>query len=1178
MALVTEPLLSQAFGGCSRQPQPQPPIWERLQDAAARHRTRLAVVSLHQPKDLYVLASRAEESCSTHLRWSYGTLTAMVERLATGLTSRGLRRGDTIVTYLYNGVEFVMSFWAAHQLGCPFVPLNPESLLNREESAHVLGLVTPSVVIVNDNTTAERMDAVLGKRFELTTRSIAGSDDCDVVGWTCLQSVLAAPGEGMKTRADTLSSPLHHRIGSTSTETDLESKPVTVLFTSGTTALPKGVPHTNATLNAFSENLSLGGTSESNIFCSVLPNNHAIGYFFALHFMMSGAAIVYPSSKFDPDKTIDAMESEMVTHTALVPTTLHRLAESLGHRSMPFRSSLADVCIAGDAIIPDDLRYIADGLQSTGVSTGFGMTEGSPVWSAPLNPNDLIDENTTFAGYPSPGASVKICSPGSRVPLALGEVGELHQSGPGLVDGYLGGDDASEGQFYQDNAGRTWFMTGDQAVMHPSGRISVTGRYKDIINRGGLNISPAAMEAVIKRACSESVQVIGVPDEFAGSVPIVVCEDAVQATVDEIRNAIVAEIGPKCSPVDVVKLRQLGLDDFPRTSSGKVQKSKLSSVYLKQKKMVEIRSCSAKSSHEDCLLQAYSQATGINAKELDRDLPVSLFADSIVAMRVRDYVRKHLGVSISARDMADHETLNSQIALLQKHTSNTSRGLAETRANTNEPEKPFSVADLASTWPSPETNRHMQTSLREMVETSGFRWPEDVSAVTPAHDFLQVLVDARIIDTWNFAMAFQTTSPTTDKLGEALRIALANNPILTSFYAGYPAQHGAYVTVRPSPKLWEQCISTEAPVKSCADLATLALEYPYKDHARLPGPLFHALLVYVEEAKSAAIVYYVHHLAHDASSMRNFLADLDHVLASPGQKPRAHTDFKAWADSYHALRHSPSATLSVDYHVQRLRDLHKHKDGLYPLAPLPRKASEEGPDGLDSEFDAPGLVNLKAKLPGIGAATVLKAAMALVSTSRTGHSHAVFNNLEAGRGQFPFVPASVRAMDAAMYESADVNGPTMETACNLIEVLPHEPARDFLSRLQRDQARLTEHCHAPLWRVLERLREEGSGSDETMMEVHRSQLLTWVPGLMGQFRHLKMSRIAIRCDAGLVIVSGIGGPKATTYTFSLRWDVANYSRQQAAEYLEHVQAAIQFLTSEEHWDDDVGTVLEKMKR
>ena len=231
-----------------------------------------------------------------------------------------------------------------------------------------------------------------------------------------------------------------------------------------------------------------------------------MGYFYTLHFMMHGAAIVYPSPSFNAVAMIKALEQEECTHTTLVPTSLHALLETLKARGTPLRSSLVDVCLSGSSVTPDNIRQAAVELGSKGISTGFGMTEGSPIWSAPVqNPEDLVNGDLTIAGPPAPGACIRICNPNSRTPIPRGQRGEIHQTGPGLVKAYLG-IGVDKDQFYAGDDGRTWFVTGDQGVMLPDRRISITGRYKDMINRGGENVAPASIETILSRFCRVEVR------------------------------------------------------------------------------------------------------------------------------------------------------------------------------------------------------------------------------------------------------------------------------------------------------------------------------------------------------------------------------------------------------------------------------------------------------------------------------------------------------------------------------------------------------------------------------------------------------------------------------------------------------------------------------------------------
>lgn len=164
--------------------------------------------------------------------------------------------------------------------------------------------------------------------------------------------------------------------------------------------------------------------------------------------------------------------------------------------------------------------------------------------------------------------------------------------------------------------------------------------------------------------------------------------------------------------------------------------------------------------------------------------------------------------------------------------------------------------------------------------------------------------------------------------------------------------------------------------------------------------------------------------------------------------------------------------------MKRLSDLHLHKEALYPPAPIPRQAITESPDGLDYGFDAPGLLDLKIPHPGIIAAVVLKAAIALVNVARTGYTHALFHNFEAARTRFPFIPKSLEALNPEAYEASDVNGPFMQGVCNLVEVPHSQTAIALLKRMQAEQLEMTKHAHAPLRRIIETLNANGTGAGD----------------------------------------------------------------------------------------------------
>ncbi|KAL8646254.1 MAG: hypothetical protein Q9226_006947 [Calogaya cf. arnoldii] len=1123
----------------------QPPVWQRLYNSAATRSERLALASLHQPPNLYGIA--ADDTDSEYLRWSYNHLSFAVNTLAGKLQKLGAKPGQPLTTFLYNGAEFIMAFWAAHKLGCPFVPLSPRSLVNREEAAHMLRVAGISIILVQDSDVAAKFDAV-PKQSEFLQAKIVISETAPDPSWLTFASLMNERDTSQANDRDTI-----------------ENGIVAILFTSGTTSLPKGVPHTDTTLNAFCENLSLGGTSEESAFVSVLPNNHAMGYFYTLHFMMHGAAIVHPGPSFEAVAMVKALREENCTHTALVPTTLHALLETLELLGNPPKSSLIDVCLSGSSVTPDNIRQAVLELGSKGVSTGFGMTEGSPIWSAPVqNPEELVNGDLTIAGLPAPGARIRICELESRISIPRGQRGEIHQTGPGLVKAYVGTGVGQE-QFYVDDEGSTWFVTGDEGLMLPDNRVCITGRYKDMVNRGGENIAPASIETILSKYCGVQAQVVAAPDSIAGEVPVVVLRSLGDSSVKTLQQTVLQHMGAAYVPDEVITLPELGLADFPKTISDKFQRSRLAQLVRTYRDQRDHKHNGPTRPFHDVVLHAYRRSTGIPVEHLDLQIPVTNFADSISFMRVRDSLRKETGITLTVQEMMEYPNIHSQIRLLQERNF-----------------QPQNAARLTSKPSQPplldEMNIEMKSLISKTVEANGFNWSRDVASVIPAYDYMQILLESELINSWNFAIAIMADGSSTQQLRAALEKALSNNPLLVSFYVLDQHENPHYVTLKPSRRLWDLCLLDYGTVKTSADVQQLAINYPMKDHARAPGPLFRCLIIHVEETKSAAMVMYVHHIVQDASSTRLFYEDLNLALSDNSKDLRPHVDYKAWADSFVALRKSPAATASVAYHVKRLSDLHLYKQALYPPAPVPRQAITESPDGLDYGFDAPGLLDLKTSHPGIIAAVVLKAALCLVNVSRTRYTHALLNNFEAARTRFPFIPASLEALNPEGYEASDVNGPVMQGVCNLVEVPPSQSAIELLRHMQAEQTELTKHAHAPLRRIIDILNAGGNGAGDMMVETHRTQFLTWIPGFLGEYEHLKVAQIAIRCVAGLVIVAGLGGPKATTYMLAMRWDVANFSRAKTQKFVEDVKTAVLWLTAKENWDVPIGVLLGQLRR
>ena len=152
----------------------------------------------------------------------------------------------------------------------------------------------------------------------------------------------------------------------------------------------------------------------------------------------------------------------------------------------------------GTVISPDIVAAAIDKarLGADKATVGFGMSEGLPMLGATIDGTWRSEDSCLGLDKIMPGVRVKICAPQSRKPLRRGEIGEFHVCGDLLIQGYLVGDN---GAFYDDLQGH-WLATGDQAKMDDEGTVYILGRYKDIIIRGGENLSPALIETSLNKA------------------------------------------------------------------------------------------------------------------------------------------------------------------------------------------------------------------------------------------------------------------------------------------------------------------------------------------------------------------------------------------------------------------------------------------------------------------------------------------------------------------------------------------------------------------------------------------------------------------------------------------------------------------------------------------------------
>ena len=533
-------------------------IPEFLHSAVRRHGERDAVVFTEQG-----------------VRLNYRDFRIEVDRLAAGLLSLGLEKGDRLGIWAPNRLEWVLAQFATARVGVLLVNINPAYRVSEIEYA--LNKVGCKALVLARSFKSSDYVGMM--------RSIAPElEHCDPGNLQSrrlplLRHVIVTdgePGPGCHSFASVLDRSTPDLL-SRLTEFDAllhPDDPINIQFTSGTTGSPKGatLSHRNIVNNARFVTDRIRMTEEDRLAVPV-PLYHCFGMVMGvLGAVDKGAAMVFPGEAFDAVRTLDALEREKCTAVYGVPTMFVAMLQELDVQPRDL-SSMRTGIMAGAPCPADVMERVNNDMNMREVTICYGMTETSPV-SFQSFVDDPTDKRCKTVGRIHPHLEVKIIDADGRT-VPVGEQGELCTKGYAVMKGYWG-EEAKTAEAIRDG----WMHTGDLAVVDEEGFCSITGRLTDMIIRGGENVYPREIEEFLFRHPKVSVvQVFGIPDSSYGEVVCawVVPRPGVDPTEEELRSFCRDGIAHFKIPRHI-----RFVDELPMTISGKPQK------FVMRERMVEM--------------------------------------------------------------------------------------------------------------------------------------------------------------------------------------------------------------------------------------------------------------------------------------------------------------------------------------------------------------------------------------------------------------------------------------------------------------------------------------------------------------------------------------------------------------------------------------------------------------
>ena len=469
------------------------------------------------------------------------------EALARGLLDLGLAPGERIALLAENRVEWPVVQLGVAAMGGVLAPLNTHS--SADELAHLLRHSGSRAILLSpqfrSNAYLEMLTSIRDRLPQLDVVVLLDGEAEDCLGY----DALLARGRELAAALPVV---------------DPEA-PGSLQFSSGTTGRPKGalLSHRGMLLDSrgSAERLGLG---PGDRWTSMIPLFHCAGCIMNLLGCLQAGACYVGVAGFDPAVLLGVIEAERCTHLSGVPTAYLAMLRHLQGATFDLGSLRAGTCGGADCNA-EVLASCAEAFPIPGLCQVYGLTESCTLIACPEAEDP---DRWETAGLPLPGLEVRITDPLDGTPLQAGAIGQIEARGPMIMIGYHEDPEATAAALDAEG----WLKTGDLGRLSAEGKLAVAGgRLKDMIIRGGENIYPAEVEALLlgHPAVAEAA-VFGLPDDYYGEVVAAALRLEGDCGAEDIRQHCAAHLARFKVPKLLYRVER-----YPLTSSGKIRKVEL---------------------------------------------------------------------------------------------------------------------------------------------------------------------------------------------------------------------------------------------------------------------------------------------------------------------------------------------------------------------------------------------------------------------------------------------------------------------------------------------------------------------------------------------------------------------------------------------------------------------------